>query len=121
MNTTEGKNVNATSDNYDARPRHATEPSDSTSDRPVNEPQETSREAPSVNGNVRQKCFICRREIVDNGWFCKLPREARRIMLCCPQCALRYFDTLYPATNGDEQVWSACGQRPNFLVAEEKP
>ena len=44
-------------------------------------------------------CFLCQRPIVDNQWFCRLPRsedgakepQATKILLCSPACAFRYF------------------------------
>lgn len=51
------------------------------------------------SGEVRPSCVICRAEIVDNDWFCRLPRngnggahaESVSILLCSPKCALRHF------------------------------
>jgi len=84
----------------------------------VNEPPETSRKAaPSVNGNAQQKCLVCGREIVDGRWFCKIPREEKpTVVLCCPGCALRYFDTLRPKSKGDEQDRATCEQSLHFLA-----
>ncbi len=113
--------MNATIDNHVSRTCHDTEPSDISNDRPVIERQETWRETPSVNGNGQQKCFVCHRKIADDGWFCKVPREAKRTVLCCPQCALRCFDTPHPVTNGDQEACRAREQRLHFLMAEEKP
>lgn len=47
-------------------------------------------------------CFACQRPIVENEWFCRLPRledgakdpQATKILLCSPACAFRYFATL---------------------------
>ncbi len=47
-------------------------------------------------------CFVCQRPIVENQWFCRLPRsedgakdpQATKILLCSPACAFRYFATL---------------------------
>ena len=51
------------------------------------------------NGEARPSCVVCRAEIVDNDWFCRLPRngngdahaESVSILLCSPECALRQF------------------------------
>ena len=55
-----------------------------------------NQEPGAVQGDddAQQICFACGREIVEGRWFCRVPREAKRIVLCCPRCALRYFDTL---------------------------
>jgi hypothetical protein len=47
-------------------------------------------------------CFVCKKEIADNGWFCRLPRktgdaagaQATEILLCTPGCAFRHFTNL---------------------------
>jgi hypothetical protein len=43
-------------------------------------------------------CFVCQKLIVDNQWFCRVPQqngvpdsEPKRILLCSPSCAYRYF------------------------------
>jgi len=43
-------------------------------------------------------CFVCQKPIVDNQWFCRLAQpngtpdsETKRILLCSPSCAFRYF------------------------------
>ncbi|PYV68335.1 MAG: hypothetical protein DMG96_36700 [Acidobacteria bacterium] len=70
-----------------------------------------TREAPSEKQQVgklqgddtaQQKCFVCSKEIPAGGWFCRIPRGTKRIVLCCPSCALRYFETSYPKINGHD-------------------
>jgi len=43
-------------------------------------------------------CIVCQKPIADNQWFCRVPQkngasdsEAKRILLCSPSCAFRYF------------------------------
>ena len=43
-------------------------------------------------------CSVCQKSIVDSQWFCRLPlkngaplSQTRRILLCSPTCANRYF------------------------------
>ena len=44
-------------------------------------------------------CFVCQKPIVENQWFCRLPRlengakdpQATKILLCSPACAFRHF------------------------------
>ena len=82
----------------------------------------------NVEANVRpgaaaapQKCFVCEREILDDRPFCKMPREKKpTVALCCPGCALRYFDTLRPPANGDELDRAACERSLHFVVDGEK-
>jgi len=70
---------------------------------------------------AQQKCFVCKEEIVDGHWFCRIPREDKpAVVLCCPRCALRYFDTLHPATNGDELDRAAGERNGHFLMDGEK-
>jgi ribosomal protein L24E len=51
-----------------------------------------------ANG-AQQKCFVCHKNIADDRWFCRVPRDGRRIVLCSTKCALRYFDTEQPNTD----------------------
>jgi hypothetical protein len=74
-----------------------------------------------TRNDTRQKCFVCETEIVDGRSFCKVNRESEKVVLCSPRCALRYFDSLNPPTNGDEQSRAASEQSLHFLVDEEKP
>ena len=69
---------------------------------------------------ARQKCFVCDKEIADGAWFCKIPREKEpTVLLCCPRCALRYFDTVHPTTNGDELNRPAHERSAHFSVNGE--
>ena len=43
-------------------------------------------------------CIVCQKPIVDSQWFCRVPQmngapdsETKRILLCSPSCAYRYF------------------------------
>lgn len=66
-----------------------------------------------------QKCSVCEEEIGNRPCFCKIPREeAPTVLLCCPQCALRYFDTLHPTTNRDEL--DRAERSLHFIVDGEK-
>jgi hypothetical protein len=75
---------------------------------------------PSVDA-APQKCFVCDEEILDGRSFCKIPRKEKPIVLCCPRCVLRYFDSPRPTTNGDEIERAACERSLHFLVGDEKP
>ena len=65
--------------------------------------------------------FICDKEITDGRWFCKIPQKEKPVLLSCPQCALRYFDKVRPATNGDERDRASFEQSLHFLVGQEQP
>ncbi len=89
-----------------------------------------TREAPSEKQQVgklqgddtaQQKCFVCSKEIPAGGWFCRIPRGTKRIVLCCPSCALRYFETSYPKINGQDRDFRAYESNLHFLVDGEKP
>jgi hypothetical protein len=56
----------------------------------------------SLNGTFgeHQKCHMCDKTIFDQEWFCRLPRGDERILLCCPSCAIRYFDQSNGTMNG---------------------
>ncbi len=69
----------------------------------------------------QQKCFVCGKEIVAGGWFCRIPSGTKRIVLCCPCCALRYFETSYPKINGHDRDFRAYERSLHFLVDGEKP
>lgn len=48
---------------------------------------------------ARSSCYVCKNQIVDNKWFCRLPGKSEgvggtqtaEILLCSPSCAFRYF------------------------------
>ena len=56
-------------------------------------------------------CFVCNKPIVDNTWFCRLPKKTEgaagsqvgAILLCSSVCALRYFGDSQPNGNGFER------------------
>jgi hypothetical protein len=54
--------------------------------------------ATTLNTEVSLACFVCQKPIVDNQWFSRVPQtngvpdsEPKRILLCSPSCAYRYF------------------------------
>jgi hypothetical protein len=84
--------------------------------------QANARLGGAAAGAAPQKCLVCDKEIGDGAWFCKIPREKKPIvMMCCPGCALRYFDTLHPPMNGDELDRAANERSLRFLMDGEKP
>jgi hypothetical protein len=48
------------------------------------------------DGATEQKCFVCGKAVGD-GWFCRIPRDGKRIVLCSPSCAMRFFENLFSA------------------------
>jgi hypothetical protein len=60
-------------------------------------------------------CFVCQKPIVDSQWFCRVPQkngapdsQTKRILLCSPVCALRYFGDSQPGRNRVAE-----GQKPS--------
>jgi hypothetical protein len=51
------------------------------------------------DGAAEQKCFVCGKEVGD-GWFCRIPRDGKRIVLCSPSCAIRFFGESFSAAHG---------------------
>jgi len=54
--------------------------------------------ATTLNTEVSSACFVCQKPIVDSQWFCRVPQkngtpysETKKIMLCSPSGAFRYF------------------------------
>jgi len=55
-----------------------------------------------LNAETRPACLVCKKPIVDNNWFCRLPPKtgdvtgarATEILLCSPDCAFRHFTDL---------------------------
>ena len=51
---------------------------------------------------ARSACLVCKNQIVDNKWFCRLPQKTGgvadtqdgEILLCSPSCAFRHFTNL---------------------------
>ena len=71
------------------------------------------------NGEMRQTCAHCQAEIVDSHWFCRLPGNEARTLLCCPSCALRYFERPRADRNGWDQDWDSYERRFHFFVNGE--
>lgn len=65
-------------------------------------PQETT--ATDANSNSVPTCFVCKKPLPDNQWFCRLTPKvteisgtsAEKILLCSPACASRHFSTAEP-------------------------
>jgi len=70
--------------------------------------QQNSAEA--SNTEISSACFLCKKQILDNQWFCRLPQnadgavapQAAKILLCSSVCALRYLGDSQPSGNGFE-------------------
>ena len=71
------------------------------------------------NGEMRQTCAHCQANIVDGQWFCRLPGNEAPILLCCPSCALHYFDQAHVEQNGSDQDWDSYEHRFHFFVKGE--
>ena len=52
-----------------------------------------------MNGAAEQKCFICGKAL-GNGWFCRIPRDGKLIVLCSPSCAMRFYEATHSAAQG---------------------
>jgi hypothetical protein len=64
-------------------------------------------------------CFACKKQIVDNQWFCRLtptPKTAlhqeAKILLCSPLCALGYFGESEPTGSGPEPRYDRFDHAP---------
>jgi len=68
-----------------------------------------------------QRCFICGHDIVDDAWFCRIPHEHEKTVLCTPRCALRYFEGLHPSVNNDGDHGADYEHRGYFFVGGEEP
>jgi len=76
-----------------------------------------------------QICIVCRREILDSQWFCRLPQdrvavsngEIRAHLICTPRCALRHFEALRPEPNGYEEDSIRAERSLHMLIDGEKP
>jgi hypothetical protein len=102
----------------------------SSNDRNEGPPGTTGISAASQrNGEARPSCIICQAKIVNNQWFCRLPRngngeahaESLAILLCSPRCALRHFAALRPCDNGFDSDYDQHEHTFHFLVDGEKP
>lgn len=74
---------------------------------------------PGRNGEMRQACAHCKAEIVDGHCFCRLPENEAPILLCCPSCALRYFDRSRAKANGSDHELDSYEHRFHFFVNGE--
>jgi len=76
-----------------------------------------------------QICIVCRREILDSQWFCRLPQdrvavsngEIRAHLICTPRCVLRHFEALRPEPNGYEEDSIRAERSLHMLIDGEKP
>ena len=66
-----------------------------------------------------QKCFVCGNDAEAGGWFCQIPCEDKRILLCSPYCALSYFKTLNSASGANGQERADYEDRVHFVVNGE--
>ena len=64
------------------------------------------------DGETRQTCANCRAEIVDDHWFCRLPGNEGRVILCSPFCAMLYFERSPAERNGGDADAEANDRRP---------
>jgi hypothetical protein len=79
-------------------------------------------DSPTSVDSALQKCHVCDKEIGDAPRFCRILRQEKpAVVLCSPRCALRYFDTLRPAPNGDESDRAACERSFHFVMDGEMP
>lgn len=76
--------------------------------------REFKENLPANSGvQARLMCFVCEKQIADDGWFCRLPQktegaadaQAQKVLLCSPTCALRYLGDSQPSGNGFESSY----------------
>jgi hypothetical protein len=66
-------------------------------------------------------CVVCGDPIGDH-CFCKIHRmEGEPILLCCPDCAIQYFDSARVPADRYEQELRAYGKSTHFFIGEDKP
>ena len=68
------------------------------------------------DNTAQPKCAVCNRAVADDRWFCRIPRETKRIVLCCPCCALRNFETSDQKMNGHDRDFRTYERNLHFLV-----
>jgi hypothetical protein len=87
----------------------------------MNSANDLEQRAAQVNGAVRQKCPVCN-DAIGERCFCKIhSKEGEPIMLCCPSCAIQYFNTSRPPADSLEAELRAYEKNTHLFVAEEKP
>ena len=88
------------------------------SPRAAREPPANRRQAGTTpqDDNKPQKCFVCGKEVPAGGWFCRIPREEDKIVLCSPLCALGYFDAFESASNPDKPDLADYEHRVRFFT-----
>ena len=60
---------------------------------------ETNPHETAANPTSLPTCFVCKKPMAENQWFCRLTQkvneaadpQATKILLCSPACALRHF------------------------------
>jgi len=66
-----------------------------------------------------QTCFVCGGKAEDSGWFCQIPGEEKRIVLCSPYCALSYFGTANNTCGANGHEVACDDDGVHFLVNGE--
>jgi hypothetical protein len=70
-----------------------------------------------INGVAEQKCFICGKALGD-AWFCRIPHDGKRIVLCSPFCAHRYFDSITQRNSRNEDGNKGAGWKSAKIAAQ---
>lgn len=72
-----------------------------------------------TNANDQPKrCRVCGVD-VSTGWFARIPLGEETVLLCSPECGMRYFDSLSPTGDSVSQDLTANEHRLHFLVNGE--
>lgn len=66
-------------------------------------------------------CTVCGDPIGDRCFGKIHGKEGGPIMLCCPDCAIQYFDSAHVPTDPYEQELRAYGKSTHFFMGEDKP
>ncbi len=89
----------------------------------IRQPQQASSHDPETavnrtrcvrrcDGQLRDRCAVCAKQIVDDHWFCRLPPKTDPLLLCSPACALRYFKSVHAETDGANRDWEVYDHFP---------
>lgn len=83
--------------------------------------------AATLNTEASPACLVCQKPIVDSQWFCRVLQkngapdfQTKRILLCSPGCALRYFEDSQPGGNSFEPNYNGY-EHSRQVAASLKP
>jgi hypothetical protein len=86
----------------------------------MNSPEGVEPLAEPFGSPASQRCRMCGDQVGEK-CFCRIPSEVGGpIRLCCPDCAIQYFDSVSPMSMQQQQL-ERYANSVHLLIGENKP